>query len=203
MSATPARKTTGRAMTSAVYWALLGLVIERPSYGLELHNRYQRVYADVLPVSGESHIYKALDELESRKFIETIPGIGGVGRQPKPHYQGTVLGVRSFEDWCVEQIDTQRRSQELWARQLAIFSRDPATALHVLGRYRRQYLKTVSQAGSQPEGAVTDSRVALIEELVSEQQRIAAGGMLSWLRFAYARFEDRAGSVAHDDPPRT
>jgi DNA-binding PadR family transcriptional regulator len=190
-------------MSSAVYWALLGLVIERPSYGLELYNRYQRVYAKVLPVSGESHIYTALTALEKRGFIETVPGIGGVARQPKPHYQATALGVRSFEDWCVERIETQRRSQELWARQLAIFAHDPATALHVLGRYRRQYLKTAGQTGSRPEGSVTDSRGALIEELVAEQLRIADGGMLSWLRFAYARFEDRAGSVAHDDPPRT
>ena len=189
-------------MTSAVYWALLGLVIERPSYGLELYNRYQRVYADVLPVSGESHIYTALTQLESRGFIEIVPGVTGLVRQPKPHYQATVVGLRGFEDWCVEQIETQRRSQELWARQLAIFSHDPATALHILGRYRRQHLKAASETARRSEGAVTDSRVALIEELVAVQQRIADGGMLSWLRFAYARFEDRAGSVAQDDPAR-
>jgi DNA-binding PadR family transcriptional regulator len=133
-------------MTSVVYWVLLGLVIERSSYGLELYNRYQRLYADLLPVSSSSHIYTALDELQSRGFIETVPGVG-VGRQPKPHYRATPLGTSSFEDWYVEQMDLQRRSLELWARQLAIFANDPAVALRMIGRFRREYLESASQIG--------------------------------------------------------
>jgi DNA-binding PadR family transcriptional regulator len=189
-------------MTSVVYWVLLGLVIERPSYGLELYNRYQRLYADLLPVSGSSHIYTALDELESRGLIETIPE-AGVGRQPKPHYRVTALGASSFEDWYVEQMDLQRRSLELWARQLAIFAHDPVAALRLIGRFRREYLETAGQIGAGSAGSVSDSRGALIDELVAEQKRIAAGGMLSWLRYASARFEDRKRSLIDDDPPRT
>jgi DNA-binding PadR family transcriptional regulator len=187
-------------MTSEVYWTLLGLVIERPSYGLELYNRYQRVYADLLPVSGPSHIYKGLDEMERRRFIETIPGVG-VGRQPKPHYQATSLGVRRFEDWCVERMDAQRHSQELWARQLAIFAHDPTAALHLLRRFRCRYLETAGKIGGQPEDSAISSSSAFIDELVTEQQRIAAGGMLSWLRFAIASFEERTGSAANDGTP--
>ncbi len=187
-------------MSSTVYWAVLGLVIERPSYGLELYNRYQRLYADLLPVSGSSHIYTALDELENRGFIETIPEVW-TGRQPKPHYRVTLLGANSFEDWYVEQTDAQRRSLELWARQLAIFAHDPAVAVGLIGRFRREYLENAGQIGLEPGGSVDGSRGALIDELVAEQQRIAAGGMLSWLRFANARFEDRARSIGNDGPP--
>lgn len=188
-------------MSSPVNWTILGLVIERPSYGLELANRFQRVYADVLPVSGDSHVYAALNTLEAREMIETIPGIG-VGRQPKPHYQATLLGIRSYEDWLVEEIDAQRRRQELWVRQLAIFAHDPGAALHVLGRYERQYLKDAGQAGRLPQAPTVDSRGELIDALVAEQQRIGVGGMLSWLRYAHARFEALAGSVTRDEPPR-
>ncbi|HTC58811.1 MAG TPA: PadR family transcriptional regulator [Solirubrobacteraceae bacterium] len=187
-------------MTSVVYWAVLGLVIERPSYGLELYNRYQRLYADLLPVSGSSHIYTALDELESRGFIETIPEVG-TGRQPKPHYRVTAPGTSHFEDWYVEQMDAQRRSLELWARQLAIFAHHPVTAINLIGRFRREYLEKAGQIGRGSEGSVGGSRGALIDELVAEQQRIAAGGMLSWLRFARARFEQRARSVTGDGSP--
>jgi len=186
-------------MTSVVYWAVLGLVIERPSYGLELYNRYQRLYADLLPISGSSHIYTALDELESRGFIETIPEVA-TGRQPKPHYRVTTLGISHFEDWYVEQMDAQRRSLELWARQLAIFAHDPTTAIDLIRRFRREYLAKAGQIGQGPQGSIGASRGALIDELVAEQQRIAAGGMLSWLRFANARFEQRARSIAGDDP---
>ncbi len=187
-------------MTSVVHWTVLCLVIERPSYGLELYNRYERLYADLLPVSGSSHIYTALNELESRGFIETVTEVG-TGRQPKPHYRVTSLGADSFKAWYVEQMDTQRRSQELWARQLAIFAHDPAVAIGLIGRFRREYLEKAGQIGCGSRDSVSGSHGALIDELVAEQQRIAAGGMLSWLRFAIARFEGRARSVGSDDSP--
>lgn len=199
MAATSVKKTPGRIMTSPVYWALLGLVIERPSYGWELYNRFQRVYTDALHLSGESHVYAGLDALEQRELIETIPGIG-VGRQPKPHYKATPHGVRSHEDWLVEQIDAQSRRQELWVRQLAIFAHDPDAALRVLGRYERQYLTEAGHTGRPPEGSATGSSSGLIDTLVAEQQRIEVGGMLSWLGYAKARFEALAGNVARDDP---
>jgi DNA-binding PadR family transcriptional regulator len=202
MAATPEKKAPGRAMTSVVNWALLGLVIERPSYGLEFYHRYQRVYGDLHPASGESHIYGALNVLEARGLIATIPGVGAT-RQPKPHYQATQSGVQSYEEWLVEQVDLERRRQELWVRQLAVFAHDPKVALRVLGRFERQYLKGAGQVGDQPAGAVASTRNELIDQLVAEQQRIAAGGMLSFLREAHARFEARAGSVARDDPSRT
>jgi DNA-binding PadR family transcriptional regulator len=201
MATTPEQKRVGRAMRSSINWALLGLVIERPSYGLELYNRFHRVYADVLPVSGESHVYAALNGLEKRELIETVPNIG-VGRQPKPHYQATPLGVRSYEDWLVDEIDAQRRHQELWVRQLAVLARDPEAALHVLDRYERRYLKGAGQTGYTPESSVVNSLDNLINGLVNEQRRIAVGGMLSWLRYAHARFEALTGSVARDEPPR-
>lgn len=187
-------------MTSVVHWTVLGLVIERPSYGMELYNRYQRQYADLLPVSGSSHVYTALNELESRGFIEAVTE-ARTGRQPKPHYRATALGAGSFEDWYVEQMDAQRRSLELWVRQIAIFAHDPAAAIGLLGRFRREYLEKAGQIGRGSQNPVSGSRGALIDELVTEQQRVAAGGMLSWLRFAIARFEDRARSVGSDDSP--
>ncbi len=188
-------------MSSQVYWALLGLVIERPSYGLEFYNRYQRVYGDVLPISGESHIYSALNVLERRGLIAIIPEIG-VSRQPKPHYQATQSGEHSYVEWLVEQVDVERRRQELWVRQLTIFAHNPKAALHVLGRFERQYLKKQGQVGYQSAGAVTGTRDQLIDELVADQQRRAVGAMLLWLRNAHDMFEARAGSVARDDPPR-
>ncbi len=186
-------------MTSVVYWSVLGLVIERPSYGLEIFNRYERLYADLLPISGSSHIYTALDELQRRGLIQTVPEVA-TGRQPKPHYRVTPLGTSSFEDWCVEQMDAQSRSLELWARQLAIFAHDPAAAIRLISRFRRVYLEKVGRIGRESEGSVSGSRGALIDDLVAEQKRIAAGGMLSWFRFAIARFEDRARSIVSDGP---
>jgi DNA-binding PadR family transcriptional regulator len=189
-------------MTSPVNWTILGLVIERPSYGLELANRFQRVYADVLPLSGDSHVYSALNMLEAREMIEIVSRTK-VDRQPKPHYRATQLGIKSYEDWLVEQIDVQSHTQELWVRQLAIFAHDPQLALRMLDRYEHRYLKDAGAAGYLPAGSGLDSREELIDGLVAEQRRVAVGGMLSWLRYAHARFEALAESSTSDEPPRT
>ncbi|MFI5004543.1 MAG: PadR family transcriptional regulator [Solirubrobacterales bacterium] len=202
MTARPAKKASGRAMSSQVYWALLGVVIERPSYGLELYNRFQRMYGDVLPISGESHVYSALNVLEGRGFIATIPEVG-VTRQPKPHYQATQLGEHSYVEWLVEQVDAERRRQELWVRQLTIFAHNPRAAVHVLGRFEREYLKGTGQVGHQPAGEVAGARDELIDGLVADHQRRSVRATLLWLRHAHDVFEARAaGSAARDDPPR-
>lgn len=189
-------------MTSRVNWAVLGLVIERPSYGHELFHRYQRTYGDVLPVSGESHIYTALNVLEGRGLIEQIPGLDNMGRQPKPHYRATQRGIRGHEDWLAEQILEQLHQQQLWVRQLAIFVHDPQAALRTLGRFRSQFVAGAGETGRRASGSPRGSRV-LIDYLVDEQQRISVGGMLEWLETANASFEDLARGAPRDDPPRT
>jgi DNA-binding PadR family transcriptional regulator len=183
-----------RAMTSTVNWALLGLVISRSSYAFELARRFERVYGEVLPVSGDSHVYKALDRLESRGLVEVVPGTE-LGRQPKLHYRATELGVRGYEDWLVAQVDAEERRQELWVRQLAVFAHDPAAAIHVIDRFEGAYLKSagrVARTWTRERTEASDARSELIDGLVAEQHRIAVGGMLSWLRSARDRFEDIA-----------
>ena len=183
-----------RAMTSAVNWVVLGLLIERPSYGLELYHRYQRRYADVLPVSGESHVYAALDALKIRGLVEVISADASV-RQPKPHYRATSLGVRSFEDWLVKQIPDELRRQELWVRQLAIFDHDPSAALRVLARVESECLAGAGSIGlGQTPWVAASSRDRLIDELISERRRVAVGETLTWLRHVIARFKERARS---------
>jgi DNA-binding PadR family transcriptional regulator len=75
-------------MHSPVCWALLGLVIERPSHAYELAQRFDRTYEGVLALSSVSHAYKALATLESRSLIEEVPGTRA-GRLPKPRYRAT------------------------------------------------------------------------------------------------------------------
>jgi DNA-binding PadR family transcriptional regulator len=175
-------------MTSPVNWALLGLVISRSGYALELARRFERTYGEVRPLSGESHVYSVLDALKARGLVEIVPGVQSA-RQPKPHYRATALGVRSYEDWLVEQVDAERRSAEFWVRQLAVFADDPEAALRVIDRFEHEYLKRSGQVGRPLATGPVDARSELIDGLVAEQHRIAVGGMLSWLRVARERFE--------------
>jgi DNA-binding PadR family transcriptional regulator len=202
MHAAGARKKPARAMTSSVNWVLLGLVIDRPSYGLELYNRFQRMYGDVLSMNSESHVYPALDRLKNRGLIEIVPGTGEVGRQPKLHYQATALGIRGYEDWLVAEINAERRRQELWVRQLEIFARDPAAALRMIGRFEREYLKGAGHTGPLPRDSASNPRTELINSLVAERQRIEEGGMVTWLQRAHDGFEELVNKAQANAPPR-
>lgn len=201
MHAAVARKKPAKTMTSSVNWALLGLVIERRSYGLELYNRFQRVYGDVLPVSSESHVYSALDRLKDRGLIESVPRTE-VGRQPKLHYQATALGIRGYEDWLVAEINAERRRQELWVRQLGIFARDPAAGMRVIGRFEREYLKGAGHTGPPPHDRASDPRTELIDSLVAERQRLVEGGMVTWFQRARDGFEELVNKAQANAPPR-
>lgn len=141
-------------MTSAVNWALLGLIIERPSYAYELAQRFERVYGDTLVF----HAYTALGALASRSLIEEIAGTHG-GRQPKPHYRATPLGIDSYRDWLVAQVREDRRRQRLSAIQLAGLAHEPEAALEIISRCEHAYLEEAG--GSRyPCGTETGIRTA-------------------------------------------
>src|ERR1700684_4706111 len=94
-------------MHSQVNWALLGLVIERPSYAYELARRFERTYRDVLSLSSKSHVYTALGALQDRALIEEVPSTR-TGRQPRPRYRATARGVQGYAEWIVSQVEEGR-----------------------------------------------------------------------------------------------
>ncbi|MBA3807881.1 MAG: PadR family transcriptional regulator [Solirubrobacterales bacterium] len=201
MGASTARNRGVKAMSSQFNWALLGLVISRPSYGFELARRFERDYGDVLNLSGDSHVYAALDRLLNLELIEEVPQ-PGLGRQPKLRYRATELGLRSYVDWLVEQVDEERRLKELWVRQLAVFTTEPATAVELIDRFQQKYLKRAGEMG-RAKGATATSRSDLIDRLVAEEHRISVGGMLSWLGTAHETFEALASGAHAHEPPGT
>src|ERR1700684_77907 len=91
-------KVRAASMKSAVNWALLGLVIERPSYAYELAQRFDRTYEGALSLSSTSHVYTALGALSDRGLIEELAG-SRVGRQPKPRYRAPAQGRGRSCEW--------------------------------------------------------------------------------------------------------
>ena len=69
MGSERARRQEEAPMRSLVNWALLGLVIDRPSYAYELARRFEREYKDALSLSSVSHVYTALGTLKDRALI--------------------------------------------------------------------------------------------------------------------------------------
>jgi DNA-binding PadR family transcriptional regulator len=179
-----ARDVQATPMHSPVYWALLGLVIERPSYAYELAQRFERTYDGVVALSSVSHVYTALATLRSRSLIEEVPGTRA-GRQPKTRYRATAAGIDGYREWLIGQVGEDRRRQELLVLQLTSLTRNPELALAVMDGYEQACL---AQATSPPlarerlEGV--DARSRLRERLMAEENRLAAGAKLAWIEYA-------------------
>jgi DNA-binding PadR family transcriptional regulator len=177
-------------MQSAVHWALLGLVIERPSYGYELAHRFEHAYAGMLHLSGISYVYTALDTLQRREMIEEIPGTRA-GRQPKPRYRATGEGVRGYQDRLTEQIQDDLRRSRLFARQLAVFAQEPEMALEIIERYGQACLEEAGGTSlPQSNGETSSDAVSgLASRLVSEESRLSIEAKLPWVDYARREFK--------------
>ncbi len=185
-------------MHSPVNWALLGLVIERPSYAYELAHRFERTYREVLALSSVSHVYTALAALKGRELIEEIPGTR-TGRQPKPRYRATAQGREDFGEWLVGQVAEDRRRQRLFVLQLSTFNRNPQAALEILARYEQACLAEAQgvplAAGA---GAPLDGAPELASRLAAEERSLALGAKLAWVH--YARGELHALAEGRAEP---
>jgi DNA-binding PadR family transcriptional regulator len=176
-------------MQSPVNWALLGLVIERPSYAYELAQRFDRTYDGALSLSSTSHVYTALRSLLDRKLIEEVPG-SGTGRQPKPWYRATSAGLEHYQRWLVGQLSDERRRQRLFAMELAALMSEPELARAVIDGYEHECLREAGQSTPDQKDGCDEARSALASRLASEENRLAIGARLAWVQ--YVRRELRA-----------
>jgi DNA-binding PadR family transcriptional regulator len=194
-------------MRSAVNWAVLGLVIERPSYGYELFQRLERRYGGVLdpPIS---QIYAALNALERASLIEPLPREDELPaepeerlraparRQPKVHYRATASGARAFRDWVAEQMRGDPRHVELLRRiaGTAAAGVDRAGTMRALvDAYERACVEEASLLPLPPARDGATPAVAageLVERLVLAARRGQLDANFAWI--AYARKEIEA-----------
>lgn len=184
-------------MQSPVNWALLGLVIERPSYAYELAQRFDRTYEGALALSSTSHVYTALSSLLERGLIEEMPG-GGSERQPKPRYRATRDGVEHYQRRLVAQLSEERRRQRLFAIELAALMSEPELARGVIDGYEQACLTHAGASTPSSQLSPDDTRSQLAERFASEEQRLSMGAKLAWvqyLRREMRTFAERRGTA--------
>ncbi len=171
-------------MRSPVNWALLGLIIERPSYAYDLAQRFERRYDDVLPLSNVGHVYTALGVLEGRGLVEEIPGTRE-GRQPKPHYRATPLGIGEYGKWLVGQVGEDRRRNQMFVLALGALINEPEQLSQVMAGYEQACLAEGMRTPIAGAGQATpDSAPALLGRLGAEENRLAVGAKLQWAEYA-------------------
>jgi DNA-binding PadR family transcriptional regulator len=183
-------------MHSAVNWALLGLVIERPSYAYELAQRFERIYGEMLSLSSTSHVYTALGTLKSRSLVEELPGTRE-GGQPKPRYRATPDGVRDYRKWLLAQVGEERRRQRLLIVQLTALTRDPQTASEIVAEYEQACLAGALNAQIPPaESSDANGSADVSALLIAEEDRLAVGAKLAWVQYARQELKRIASSQA-------
>jgi len=171
-------------MKSPVNWALLGLIIERESYAYELAQRFQRLYHDALALSSTSHVYTALDVLQSRALIEQLPGARG-GRQPKPTYRATGLGIERYGEWLVGSVEEERRRQVLFVLELSTLAGNVDWVTEILDRYEQAWLERDNESALVNLDDIPDRpRAELIARLLARQHKLNVRAKLAWVRYA-------------------
>lgn len=208
-SATGFEKGEVDTIRSPLAWALLGLVIERPSHGYELAQRFKLIYGDALVLSSRMNIYRLLDTLKGHGLIEEVrdagvsgAGVSGAGARSgegRPrggeqgsagramHYQANAEGKRAYEDWLLFQLAQERNRQRLFARQVSMLA--PQAALEVIARYEEEALNDPDEELTEEEKAI-QSGGGVAERLAAEDERLTLEVKLSWLE--YARTELKA-----------
>lgn len=177
------REQASAPMHSTVNWALLGLVIERPSYAYELAHRFERTYEGALSLSSVSHVYTALATLRERGLVQEATGEQGSAPRSRRRYKATALGLSGHARWLVEQVSEERRRQRLIVQQLGALARSPARALDALDAYERACL-TEAAAATPAGGEQGPGTTRLVARLIGEETRLAIAARLEWVQYA-------------------
>jgi DNA-binding PadR family transcriptional regulator len=179
--------------------AVLALVIERPSYGYEVWQRFEARFGGVIDV-GASRIYQAFDGLLADGLIEQAPGVaGGSRRQPRPCYRATDRGTDAHRAWLAEELRGDPARLELSRRLLATGADDIPTLLQVVDHYEQACLDEMAElridagpttgfAGGAA-GSAGGAPDAMRERLLVEERRLVLEARMKWILFARRQLE--------------
>jgi DNA-binding PadR family transcriptional regulator len=202
-------------ITSALQWALLGLVIERPGYAYELARRFNRAYEGLIKLSTPSQAYPCLDALRDHGLIEIYEREDRredrEQRRRKLYYRATDRGIAAYESHLLAQMLDVDRRERLYFRKLAVLAREPRRINALLDRFeaaslsehqiactRQANSRDQEQARAGPEerelvlGMNVSARLA--KKLRAEARRLALVAKIEWVKIARAAIESERAS---------
>lgn len=190
---TGSARAASSPMQSPVNWALLGLIIARPSYAYELARRFERTYEGALSLSSVSHVYTALATLRERGLVREVAGSERALRS-KRRYEPTPAGLTEHAEWLVSQLEEERRRQRLLVIQLGALAGTPDRAAAVLDEYEQACVAAL--AAAPPATDATPGMTGLVSRLSGEEIRQSVAAKLRWVQYARAQLRTMAESQA-------
>jgi DNA-binding PadR family transcriptional regulator len=196
-SEAPTRAATGTLPLAA--WLVLALVVEKPSHGYELYQRYERRFAGLLPKSRSS-IYEILPRLRADGMIEPIviePDCPA-GRQyeSRNSYRATRIGAQAFRGWVAEWMVDDSGRQQVLARIASVYFLGVDLLLGVIDHYERECMREMKAL---PVSDLEDEHCGvaeLVESLVVDQRRREVRARIDWATHARRVLQTHASRLA-------
>jgi DNA-binding PadR family transcriptional regulator len=164
---------------------ILALVIEKPSYGYELHERFERRFGKFLSTSL-ANVYDALGRLEEDEYVEVAGRSGAFGR-PRVNFQATAKGVEIHLSWLAERLREDPRRLALLSRLASTSLRRTDAMLRVIDRFIEECSLEARQI------AMPACEDDLLCELFAEQRRRVVAAQLEWGAYARSKVLERMG----------
>ncbi|MGB2710237.1 MAG: PadR family transcriptional regulator [Conexibacter sp.] len=172
---------------------MLGLLLERPSYGYEVLVRFRRAFDAGQWAISPQGLYASLDRLERDGLIEPIPdhAADASRRQPKTPYRVTADGVRTLRRFLDTPMSADPSRAEFLVRLQCAASRDADALLRMLDGYEHACLDELGQIATDRR-TESDQHVRLVERLALEDRRLGLQARLAWIDFARQQLRNLA-----------
>ena len=166
-------------MKAGTKYAVLGLLLERPSYGYEVLVRFRRAFDAGQWAISPQGLYASLDRLERDGLIEPIdPQSPEVRRrQPKTPYRVTADGARALRHFLESPMGPDPSRAEFLVRLQCAASKDAEALLRMLDGYENACLDELGRIAPAQPGP-------LVERLALEDRRLGLQARLTWIDFA-------------------
>lgn len=174
---------------SPAAWLVLALVIEQPSHGYEINQRYERRFGSFLSTSVP-RVYAALDRLREAGMIEPIE-LEPAQPARKQHrmrrsYRATEAGVAAHRRWVAERLTDDPERARLLARIASTGLLGADSVLEMIDAYEEdcmRQLKALPVQSDRVEQGRSDLS-ELTESLVIDQQRRELRARYEWAEHA-------------------
>jgi DNA-binding PadR family transcriptional regulator len=189
LAAQAARERLAEDARSPAAWLVLALLIEQPSHGYEISQRYRQRFGSLQPMSVP-RVYAALDRFRDMGMIEpvTLKPADPSGKQHlmRRSYRATRAGARAYRRWVAERMRDDPQRSQLLSRIASTGILGIDALLEVIDRYQRECMEelTALPTLSEPLQTGSASLEELAEALVFDQQRRELRAHSDWAAHA-------------------
>jgi DNA-binding PadR family transcriptional regulator len=167
---------------SLAAWLVLGLIIQQPSHGYEIYQRFER-FGAFLPLSRSS-LYAVLERLREARIIEEIDleRVGQTSRKRdfRRSYRATAVGASAYRRWVSERFSEDPAWTEVMGQVACASMLGLDDLARVIDRFEGDSIREMKALPtSDTEHAPLDSE-SIVEMLVLDKRRREMRARIDW-----------------------